>query len=318
MTVTPELKMKFVVHIVALATAAMLGPAALAEPAGTCPPPAGVALQILGSGGPIADDGRASSGYLVWINGKSRILIDAGGGIFLRFGEANARFNDLEFIGLSHFHADHSADFVALLKSGNFSGRERSMRIAGPAGAGLFPGLTGYLDGMLNGGDGVYRYLQGYLDGSRGLAKLDPVEVDAERAVVYQDEPRSVMIEAVPVPHGIVPALGFKVRIGEVTIVFSSDQNGSNASFVTFAKDATALVMHLPIPEGATGGALQLHAKPSRIAEIAEAAGADRLILSHFMPRSLKNLQANAGIVRAGYTGPVVLANDLDCLTLRP
>ena len=48
----------------------------------------GVVLQVLGSGGPIADDGRASSGYLLWKDGQARVLIDTGGGIFLRFGEA--------------------------------------------------------------------------------------------------------------------------------------------------------------------------------------------------------------------------------------
>jgi len=84
----------------------------------TCPPAEGVAVQVLGSGGPIADDARASSAYLVWVDGKARIMIDAGGGSFLRFGEAQASFRDLDFIGLSHFHADHSAGFAALLKSG--------------------------------------------------------------------------------------------------------------------------------------------------------------------------------------------------------
>ena len=42
------------------------------------------AVQVLGSGGPIADDGRASTAYLVWVDGSARILIDAGGGAFLR------------------------------------------------------------------------------------------------------------------------------------------------------------------------------------------------------------------------------------------
>ena len=72
-----------------------------ADSAEQCPPPQGVALQVLGSGGPIADDARASSAYLVWVDGKSRVLIDAGGGAFLRFGEAQANFSDLECILLT-------------------------------------------------------------------------------------------------------------------------------------------------------------------------------------------------------------------------
>ena len=85
-----------------------------------------VAVQVLGSGGPIADDARASAAYLVWVEGSSLALIDAGGGAFLRFGEAGARFEALDFIGLSHFHTDHSADFPALLKSGRSPSRARA------------------------------------------------------------------------------------------------------------------------------------------------------------------------------------------------
>ena len=47
----------------------------------------GVAVQVLGSGGPELQDKRASSSYLVWENGQARVLVDAGGGSALRFGE---------------------------------------------------------------------------------------------------------------------------------------------------------------------------------------------------------------------------------------
>lgn len=43
-------------------------------------------LQTLGSGGPISDDQRASSGEIIWLNGKSALLIDAGGGVFSVLG----------------------------------------------------------------------------------------------------------------------------------------------------------------------------------------------------------------------------------------
>ena len=99
------------------------------------------------------------------------MLIDAGGGSFLRFGEAQANFNDLDFIGLSHFHTDHSADFPALLKSGYFSTREHPLPVAGPGAGGPFPGLNGFLSDMLDKDSGAFSYLSGYLDGSEGLVK---------------------------------------------------------------------------------------------------------------------------------------------------
>jgi ribonuclease BN (tRNA processing enzyme) len=289
---------------------------ARAESAPQCPPAEGVALQVLGSGGPIADDGRASSGYLVWVDGRSRVLIDAGGGTFLRFGEAGARFVDLDFVGLSHFHTDHSADFPALLKSGNFSGREAPLPVAGPGPGGPFPGLAAWLDSMLAAGTGAYGYLSGYLDGSGRLVKLLPHEVarDVDKAVRVLDG--DVTIDALPVPHGIVPALGFRVSVGDASIVFASDQNGSSDAFTDFARGASVLVMHLPIPEGATGTALQLHARPSRVGRIAAEAGAGKLVLSHFMGRSLRDLDGNVGVVRSAYGGSVVVANDLACVAV--
>ena len=290
---------------------ASLMPAVAAE---QCPPADGIALQALGSGGPIADDARASTGYIVWVDGQSRVLIDAGGGTFLRFGEAGAGFVELDFVGLSHFHTDHSADFPALLKSGNFSGREEPLTVAGPGPGGPFPGLGAWLDSMLAAGSGAYGYLAGYLDGSGRLVKLLQQEVagDTEKPVRVLEG--DISVDALPVPHGIVPALGYRVGIGDVSIVFASDQNGSSDAFTGLATDATVLVMHLPIPEGATGAAIQLHARPSDVARVAQAAGAQTLLLSHFMARSLRDLDANVDIVRAGFDGKVVVASYLACM----
>ena len=296
--------------------ALMFASSAEAAPA-SCPTAGPLAVQVLGSGGPIADDGRSSAAYLVWIDGAARILVDAGGGAFLRFGEAGARFGDLDFVGLSHFHTDHSADLPALLKSGFFSKRTRPLPIAGPSGAGPFPGLQGFLSAMLDHEHGAYAYLSGYLDGSGGLAKLEQIEVP-----VASNGPIALMaasnerfgVEALPVPHGPVPALAFRLRVGDATLVFASDQNGSNPAFVDFARDADLLVMHMPIPEGADEVARKLHATPTTIGDIAQSAGAKTLLLSHFMARSLANLDENVGIVQSSYTGRVVVAEDLACV----
>ena len=56
------------------------------------------ALQILGSGGPFGN-GRASAGYLLWIDGQSRIMIDAGGGTFAHFHEARGKYSGPSIVG---------------------------------------------------------------------------------------------------------------------------------------------------------------------------------------------------------------------------
>lgn len=277
-------------------------------------------MQVLGSGGPIADDARASTAYVVWVDGESRALIDMGSGSFLRFGEAGADFNELDFVGLSHFHTDHAADFVALLKSGNFSGRDRPLPVAGPSGNDRFPGLDDFLAANLDRTSGAYRYLGGYLDGSSGLAQLVPTEV-AEGADAGTDlvanSGSAIAVYARHVPHGIVPTLGLRIEAGGKALVFASDQNGSDPAFVEFAKDASLLVMHLVIPEGAGERARQLHAEPSRIGEIAAAADANRLLLSHFMARSLRDLEGNVAGVAKNYDGDILLAEDLACFPVR-
>ena len=292
---------------------------ACADQPAACPPAEGVAVQVLGSGGPIADDARASSSYLVWVDGKSHVMIDTGGGSFLRFGEAHADFRDLDFMGLSHFHADHSADFAALMKSGYFSNRKRALTVAGPSGGGPFPGLDKYLTSILDSSQGAYGYLSGYLDGTGRLPKLNSIEVgndDSNERNLLQGVSDNIAIYAMHVPHAIVPTIAFRVVVGDQSIVFASDQNGSNPDFPKFAKDATLLVMHMPIPEGAGNAPRKLHAIPSEIGEVATAANAETLLLSHFMPPSLRTLDQNVQLVRDGFSGDVEVATDLYCQAL--
>jgi ribonuclease BN (tRNA processing enzyme) len=298
-----------------LRTAVLLGILAFGNAlAASCGDAEGVTLQVLGSGGPIADDGRASTGYLLWIDGQSRVLVDAGGGTFLRFGEAGAKFEDLDFVGLSHLHTDHSADFPALIKSGNFSPRTRPLPIAGPDGDGPFPGLNDFLTAMFGRDRGAYAYLASFLDGTNNKPVLTPREVPVgETTSVYTSE--SLSIDALQVPHGIVPAVAFRVTAGDTTWVFASDQNGSDPAFTEFAKGATVLVMHLVIPEGAEGVVRKLHAPPSVIGDIAATAAPGKLVLSHFMARGLKSLDDSIALVRGRYKGEIVLAEDLACIS---
>jgi len=280
-----------------------------------CRSEAGVTLQVLGSGGPIADDGRASSGYLVWVDGESHVMIDAGGGTFLRFGEAGARFESLEFVGISHLHTDHSADLPALLKSGVFSGRERPLPVAGPAGEGVFPGLIAFLDAMLGADKGAYAYLSGYLDGTNGLPRLEPREIvsGAPQVAFTHDDLR---VDAMRVPHGIVPAVAFRVEALGKTLVFGSDGSLGEPAFVDFASGADVLVLHMVVPEGVEGAGRALHAPPSVIGDVAGRVAPGVLVLSHFMARSLRDLDENVGRVRQRYDGEIVVAEDLVCVAL--
>jgi len=257
------------------------------------------ALQILGSGGPFGN-GRASAGYLLWIDGQSRIMIDAGGGTFAHFGEAGANIADLQLLAISHFHPDHSAELPALLWPQN-----GQLTIVGPSGDKAFPSIAEFIDGLF-GIDGVFRILN-----DRFQFRTIEVDINDEASEILNE--RSVVVRSLGVPHGDVPALGFRVEVGGRSIAFSSDQNGTDPSFVEFVKDVDLLVVHFAGNEDGSGRA-DLHAKPSVWGKIANEAEVGRLILSHLSIN--QNFESNLVALKEVYSGPLTIAEDLMCMPI--
>lgn len=279
----------------------------------TCP--GKVAVQVLGSGGPDAGDARASAGYLLWIDGEARLLVDAGGGTFLRFGEAKARFESLDAIAITHLHVDHVVDLAALLKSGFFGDRTRPLPMVGPTGGGDFPGLRAYMGALFDARRGAYRYLSGYLDGSGGLVKAELTEIPAGTQTARRAFGNAAFtLKAVGVHHGSVPALAYLVEVAGRKIAFSGDQGGGNPGFAAMIKGADILVMDHAVPEDAGEVEASLHDRPSEIGALAAQADVKRLVLSHNMARSLKTLPDNLARIAKAYHGPVVVASDLVCI----
>jgi ribonuclease BN (tRNA processing enzyme) len=278
----------------------------------TCP--GAVAVEVLGSGGPDSNDARASSGYLLWIDGEARLLVDAGGGIFLRFGEAKAKFESLDAIAITHLHADHVSDLPALLKSGFFGDRTRPLPIIGPSGGGAFPGMKEFMSALFDPKRGAFRYLSGYLDGSGGMVHAEISELDAT-----SETPKSIFandhfkLKAVGVKHGPVPALGYLVEAGGHRIAFAGDQNGDNPAFAAMIKGVDILIMDHAVPEMADPVSRQLHARPSEIGLLAANASVGHLVLSHNMARSLGPLEEGLALIRQHYAGPIDVAEDLTC-----
>ena len=271
-----------------------------------------VSLQVLGSGGPFGN-GRASAGYLVWVDGSARIMVDAGGGTFTRFHEAAARVNDLELLALSHLHPDHSAEVPALLWI-----KPTDMLISGPTGSGDYPSIEEYVAGLF-GPTGVFRSVtdgEGMRSLTIDVARKTPTEVFANE---------DLRVSGIGVPHGIVPAVGYRVDVGDASIAFSSDQNASDPAFVEFAKGVDVLVIHLAIPESQTGFGADLHARPSAWGQLATDADIGTLVLSHLSGIAPKNADGSvSGLgeklkdLRSRYDGPLIVAEDLMCVPIGP
>ena len=68
-------------------------------------------IMVLGSGSPAAQpDGRASAGYMIFVDGMAKILMDVGGGVYQRIADSGMNLTDLEIVLLSHLHVDHVGD----------------------------------------------------------------------------------------------------------------------------------------------------------------------------------------------------------------
>jgi ribonuclease BN (tRNA processing enzyme) len=274
----------------------------------------GVAVQVLGSGGPETQDKRASTSYLIWENGRAVVILDAGGGSALRFGESGAQMSTVDVFLFSHFHVDHSSDFPALIFSSWFEDRNRPLPVYGPPGNEFMPSTTEFVHDLFSDPHGSWRYLSELVDsGNDSSYKLQPHNVEAGATPLPVFHNADMSLSAVRVIHGAFPALAWRVEIGGKSIVFSGDTNGEGAGLTQLASNADLLVAHNAVPEGATGVERRLHMPPSVIGTIAADAHVKQLVLSHRMLRTLGKESQTEAEIRRHYSGPIAFANDLDC-----
>lgn len=287
-------------------------------------PATGAALQVLGSGGPIAEwageAGRAGTSYLLWIDGKPRLLIDAGAGSFLRFAQAGGTVASLDAILLTHLHADHAGDLAGVLNSGGFETRGAPLPIIGPDSADRFPGTTEFLARLLDKEAGAFAYNGGFVDGTEGKFLIAPHDITTaagEADPAGLDVSNDYSVIAHPVHHGVVPALGFVIEWQGRTAVITGDQSALSQRFLadlTASKPVLLFAHH--VINGGAGQPRGLHRTPEQIGVLAGALAPARLVLTHNMQRSLSPLAESLAAIGKGYSGPVSVAADLDCFAL--
>ena len=268
-----------------------------------------VSLQVLGSGGPESGDKRASSAYVIWIDGKSKILVDFGGGASLRFEEVDARIQDLDVILLTHLHVDHTADLPALVKSSFFTHASGDLHIYGPDDNHFMPSTKEFIKRLFKDDDGAWQYLGDHLDGSARLQlKTHTIDDTRKEKIIYSKG--NIQISTISVYHGPIPALAYRVNVGAKSITFSGDMNGDYNTLEKLAKNTDILVAHNAVPKGTTGVAAKLHMTPLNIGKIAKKANIKSLVLSHRMLRTLGKEKETKIEIRKNYKGSVKFAND--------
>ncbi len=265
-----------------------------------------IAVQILGSGAPGFLKDRSNTSYLLWVGNQANILLDAGGGAYVRFGQSGAKFSDLKMILVSHLHPDHVSDLAGILWSGRMT-REGTLPIVGPSGNEAAPSFSDFLNRSFDPKSGSFEVL-GSLMGPGPGVKLNASVVDVtkpEATTVYDQG--GIKVTAMGIPHGNLPNLAYRVETQGRTVVFSSDQNGTNPRFPDFARGADLLIMHLAIGVGANN---PNQALPIVVGQVAQSAKPKHLVLSHI---AQFDLDAAVADVKKSYTGPLTVGADLQC-----
>lgn len=335
-----------------------------------------LSVMVLGSGGPVATaEGRANAGYLIFTDGRPRVLMDVGGGTFTRLAESGTNIKDLDIVLLSHLHADHTGDLTSVIKTIYFHnnqartlarmkgvtlpGRTAPINIYGPAASTLppgpgvtypngelvYPSTEDYTHGHYAMKGGVERYLKAFVfgisddDGPMGpggsvsnfayTANDLSARVPGASIETVLSTADGLVIKAIAVDHGPVPAVAYRVEYKGHSIVYSGDtgtkgrgpKHLGKMNMAMIAQDADVLIYDTAVMEMGDMPANPLfhilHTQPSLIAEVAVSANVDTLVLSHLTPITSPRVKEIKHIIRnAGFEGEIKKAKDLKVYNL--
>jgi ribonuclease BN (tRNA processing enzyme) len=256
-------------------------------------------LIVLGSGGP-RSLGRASTSYLILVEGVPRVLVDAGPGAFQAVGK----------LGLN-LDIDHSADLPAILLDRSLkSDAPIHFRVFGPEGSGLFPSVSQFVH-LLFGHGGAYEYQKTFgQDEQIDTVDLPTALNSPAREIVSDDE---LKVVAIATHHGDCPSVAYRINYKGESITFSGDMDRSALeNLQTLAQGTDLLVFHAAVldPPGSPEILYTLHTPPRQIGKAAQAAHAKQLLLSHIAPAIEEQQPSVARSVAASYRGKITFARD--------
>jgi ribonuclease BN (tRNA processing enzyme) len=231
-----------------------------------------VRITVLGKSPAWQDADGACSGYLVEGGGQT-VLLDCGPGVFAKL----RRFVDyvrVDAVVISHLHADHILDLVPFASGLRYAPRQQPVPVAGnpgtdePARPRLFapPGALEAFSAL----------------SAAGAMTTNHIELAFE--VVVYDPADAVSIGGLnvrfqPVPH-FIPANAVEFAEDGARFTFSSDCR-PNEELCAFARGTDLLLIEATLPRPERDG-VRGHLTPVEAGECGAAAGARRLVLTHF------------------------------------
>jgi ribonuclease BN (tRNA processing enzyme) len=246
-------------------------------------------LTVLGSCGAWPEPNRACAGFLLEHAGF-RMVLDLGYGTLPRLLAAlgSTTADGLDAVIVTHQHPDHMADLHGLLRARWF-GRRGAAAIPLFAPAGVVARLV-----ELDEGDRT---------AIRKVFDWNPIPAPPQHAGPFA-------LTSIPVPH-YVPSAGVRLSAPGLVVAYTGDTGPDRALAALgrdcdlYIADATTRDQQPGVP-AADGRDLNLTALQA--AEAAAAAGARRLLLTHFWPGN--DREASRTVAAAAFGGEVLIADE--------
>lgn len=247
-----------------------------------------IALTVIGSGTVAPDAARTAPAH--WVEaGQVRLLLDCGAGTLHRAAQLGLPWWSVTHVALTHFHIDHWGELPALLfalRWGTEPARAAPLAVIGPV------GLRARLD-KLAAAYGPWVTAPETFD-------LTAREIRPEETVALADD---VLLESCKTPHAD-ESLAYAVRHEHRRLVYTGD-TGPSEALARWAGGCDLLLAECSLPESRK---LDVHLTPQAAGELARAAGARRLVLTHFYP--VFGTEDPAAGARERFDGEVVAATD--------
>jgi ribonuclease BN (tRNA processing enzyme) len=252
-------------------------------------------IIILGSGTTVPHPHRAPPSVAVFIDDQF-LLLDIGPGTVRQMTRAGLTHEQIDYIAISHFHPDHTADlihFIFATRHPPVLKKRKPFTIIGPKGLSEFLTLLKKPYGR-------------WLDLPSGLLTVEELHTGEKDNIAFD----TFSIQSAPVHH-TPHSIGFRVEDNSGRVIVYSGDTDYCEEIVDLAKGAELLILESSFPDD---GEVQGHLTPSKAGEIATRSRVKRLLLTHFYPECLRSdIERQC---RRTYQGELILAVDLLSLTV--
>lgn len=252
-------------------------------------------LTVLGSCGAWPEAGRACSGFLLEHEGY-RVVLDLGYRTATRLFDllGSPVAEGLDAVVITHRHPDHMIDLHTLFQARAGAGE-------GGDGSGALPPLPVYAT------DGVRMTVRARRGDAPGR-DVDSVFRWHELPGSYDLDP--FRLTARRLPH-VVPNAGVRLDAGSVSVAYNGGCGPSPelvelvAGVDLFIAEASDRYQRVQVPASLQS---EFHLDGHTAGDIATAAGARRMLLTHFWPGN--DRQRTLADARRSFDGPIALADE--------